>query len=209
MGKSKKQLTLKFIIMKMTITFIALCFTVCIAQAQVKTGDFLLAEFKGDTRLYVAEVFKVSGNVVSCRFLHSQSEYVFKNLQPLDGLVSKTTVSAVVASTKNGKYKAGAKVNLDVYRPNYTTTLKSNDLKKMQPSETLVAKFEDGKNYFATHEGADELEIMKIEFMHTQHIYEFDTEGVIIKSGGKYKAGGKAEFYAVILMPSIKIITAD
>ncbi|WP_165601784.1 cupin domain-containing protein [Chryseobacterium sp. CBo1] len=84
---------------------------VCKAQCQEKIEGVQLQKgmlmytnpniMLGDSRTFVAEIISVNGFEFTCRFLHSNSVYYFKNLK-LAGGFSDTLMQATVVKSKGG-----------------------------------------------------------------------------------------------------------
>lgn len=176
--------------MKTIINFIVLCFTVCLAQAKVKTGDFLRAEFKGNNRLYVAEVFKTTGNQVSCRFLHSNSVYYFKNLK-LAGGYRDTLMQATVVKSKGGFFQEGHLFDFNISMKDPEQYNLSTATEKT-PLMTVATFLADNKSYLANVAKIKTAYLMG--FLHSKRRYEVDENLKVTNvTGGGYAVGSKIQ----------------
>jgi len=194
--------------MKHIIKLIVLSFMMnypIVVKAQIKAGDMIKTEFNLNDIKYIGEATSGSTSSFSCRFLHSQSKYTFNNLKRVPDS-SQYLMTGVVASNIGGKYKAGSTIRFNVYRPDYKKIITSADFKKMRNSDHFIVKFSDGKNYLAGFGGISELNIITLGFLHTRSIYQIDSEGTIVQSGGKYKPGDKVSFHPATLMTSAAVL---
>lgn len=170
--------------------------------AQVKTGDFIRVSFGDEQKIYTAEISSVTGTSFSCRFLHTQSTYVFKNLREGETIYDFT---AVVESTKGGGYQKGTNALFYIYRPDYkkeVTSSNYNDyLEKNKHSNgqaNIIAKFPDGLKYMANIKKSITADntIVSVFFTHTSSVYTINiADGKVVESGGAYKKGTKVQFF--------------
>lgn len=171
-------------------------------MAQIKTGDFIRVSFSTEKTIYTAEVFSVTGTSFSCRFLHSQSTYTFKNLSEGETIYDFT---AAVESTKGGAYKKGTNALFYIYRPDYKAAVTSSNYnayleknKRLNGQANIIVKFPDDLKYMAfvkTPVTADN-SVVSVFFTHTSSVYTINiADGKVVQSGGAYKSGTKARFF--------------
>ncbi|MBC7510704.1 MAG: hypothetical protein H7320_18450 [Ferruginibacter sp.] len=144
-------------------------------------------QFNDEENKYVAEIVSVSGKTFECRFVHSWSKYVLQ-LKKINGDLSGTGHQGYVASVvsnKGGKYSTNALFTFLFY------DLTDEDCLLGKSSfSTVIVKFNDGKSYLGDAKKTGK--IWNIAFRHSGSNYNFDENGVVLKSGGIYPRGSKA-----------------
>ncbi|MEO6670088.1 MAG: hypothetical protein ABIN36_11470 [Ferruginibacter sp.] len=162
----------------------------CIKTIQ-KNGlepDMFLWGYMGDDlkKMYVAKIESVSGNGFNCKFLHSNSQYVFDGFTPFIG--GKALQKATVNSSKGGKYPRGTIFHFTVFVAD-KTGICNLDLEDIQFQECITT-FNDGRSYLGN--------VMRnkgnyiVSYYHSYSIYEFDSNWVIKEvTNGSYKIGEK------------------
>lgn len=171
---------------------------VCKAQCQEKIEGVQLQKgmlmytnpniMLGDSRTFVAEIISVNGFEFTCRFLHSNSVYYFKNLK-LAGGFSDTLMQATVVKSKGGSFQEGHLFDFNIYMKDPEQCNLSTATEKT-PLMTVVTFLADNKSYLAN--------VSKIKtgyllgFLHSKSIYEVDENFKVTKvTGGGYAVGSK------------------
>lgn len=166
---------MKNIFRLLSIIFLSVCMANQSMAQELKTGDMISGAFDSPMsnnakNLFVAEVTEVNGTEFSCRFVHSNSKYVFKNYKSTPEM--KT---ADVKSTDKGVFKQGTSFMFWVYTPTQDC------------GAVLKVTFKDGKSYLAdSFSSGDNYEL---KFTHSGSKYIVSKDQVILSSGGTYKKG--------------------
>lgn len=156
---------------------------------QLQKGMFIHCNAGGtDKKRYVAEVVSVNGTEFSCRFLHSNAVYQFKDFKKKEN-GSPATMQATVKSSKGGGYAAGTVFTMNVYM----TDPDACDLSGATESNPydIIATFKaDNKRYLgrmmATSNG------YTIQFAHTESVYTVDKNFKVTGvNGGGYLVGSQ------------------
>ena len=155
------------------------------ATAQPKAGSVIIGNFHMQTGSpLVASILSVNGKEFTCRFSHSNSEYIF--------LAEEYDGTAKVVSSKGGKFAKDTRF----YFVEYFIVNNTYDcIINKAAGEPVIVKFGDGKSFLGdlgnfTAEGG-----FDIRFWHSASKYSFDKNGVITKSGGAYPVGKEAKVF--------------
>ncbi|MEO6670087.1 MAG: hypothetical protein ABIN36_11465 [Ferruginibacter sp.] len=153
--------------------------------------EMFLYGFMGNDvyKFFVAKVNEVSDDVFVCKFLHSNSEYVFDHFKR--STYDKSMMQATVNMNKGGKYPKGTIFHFLSYISDQGGMCNLNNVEEIEFQECITTFADDGRSYLGSvtrNKGN-----YKITYYHTNSVYEFDTNWVIKKvTKGTYKIGGKA-----------------
>lgn len=158
---------------------------------QLEKGMFIHCDpGRADKTRYVAEILSVNGTDFSCRFLHSNAVYQFRDFKRKEN-GSPATMQAVVKSSKGGGYAEGAVFTMNAYMVD-PDACNLSGATESQPYDIIATFKADKKRYLgrmkATSTG------YTIQFAHTQSVYTVDKNFKVTGvNGGGYIVGSQME----------------
>lgn len=162
-----------------------------IEGVKLQKGMFLITSkifSENDEKQYVAEVLTVNGSEFTCRFIHSNSIYHFKDFKQASN-ASKTLMQAAVVKNKGGVYNDGFIFSFNVYM-NDPELCDLSSATETNPLVCIVTFQADNKMYLANMAKING--IYKMFFPHSKSTYEANEHFKVTKvKGGGYSIGSK------------------
>ena len=131
----------------------------------MRINDFVAMQFRNDEKRYCAEITGLTRAGFDARFVHSGSDYRFRQTRDVLEVVSST-----------GAFKPGAIVG-------DATLYSQDDAVARVAGSHIGVTFEDGKRYLGVIENTSPL---TIKFLHSGNVYSFDAGQIAHRKGGTY-----------------------